>query len=82
MLRSNTVNTSCLISTILSPVYSDLFSDEVLESKLEAVMAMSALLQGAYEVGGAVLGREGVLEMILAMADSGNAIHVVSLPLG
>ena len=41
-------------------------------------MALSALLQGPYEVGSMVLSREGVLEMMLAMADSGDAIHAVS----
>ena len=30
------------------------------------------------EVGNAMLGRPGVMELILALADSGNAIHTVS----
>lgn len=35
-------------------------------------------LQGPYEIGNYVLGRTGVLEMTLAMADSDNAMQVVS----
>ncbi len=49
-----------------------------MESKLEAVMALTALLQGPFDEGNRVLGKEGVLEIILAMADSNDAIHTVS----
>ena len=51
-----------------------------MESKLEAVMALTALLQGPFDEGNRVLGKEGVLEIILAMADSNDAIHTVSTP--
>ena len=50
----------------------------MMESKLEAVMALTALLQGPFDEGNRVLGKEGVLEIILAMADSNDAIHTVS----
>ena len=40
-------------------------------------MALTALLQGPFEEGNRVLGKEGVLEIILAMADSNDAIHTV-----
>lgn len=56
--------------------FSDMFGDEIFESKIEAVMALACLLQGPFEIGNYVLGRTGVLEMILAMADSDNAMHV------
>ena len=55
----------------------DMFGDNMMESKLEAVMALTALLQGPFEEGNRVLGKEGVLEIILAMADSNDAIHTV-----
>ncbi len=55
-----------------------MFGDNILESKLEAVMALTALLQGPFDVGNRILGKEGVLEIILAMADSNDAIHTVS----
>ncbi|ESO08016.1 hypothetical protein HELRODRAFT_110263 [Helobdella robusta] len=54
----------------------DLFKDEIVDSKLEAVLALAALLQGAPTVGNSILSREGVLDIILAMADSGDAIYV------
>lgn len=54
----------------------DLFKDEIMDSKLEAVLALAALLQGAPKVGNSILSREGVLDIILAMADSGDAIYV------
>jgi len=56
--------------------FNDLFSDGIMESKVEAVMALAALLQGPFEVGNAILGKPGVLEIILALADSENAMHV------
>ena len=55
-----------------------MFGDNIMESKLEAIMALTALLQGPLEVGNTILAREGVLEILLAMADSGDIIHTVS----
>ena len=55
-----------------------MFGDNIHESKLEAVMAIAALLQGPYEVGNNILAREGVVEIMLAMADSGSAIYTVT----
>ena len=60
---------------------SDMFGDNIMESKLEAIMGLTALLQGPVEVGNAILAREGVLEILLAMADSGDIIHTVSTAL-
>lgn len=56
--------------------FDDLLRDDIMESKLEAVMALAALLQGPSRVGNGVLAREGMLDMIIAMADSGSAVHV------
>ncbi len=39
------------------------------------------LFQGPIEVGNLMLGREGVLQLILALIESGNAIHTVWLQL-
>ncbi|KAK2185884.1 hypothetical protein NP493_219g00021 [Ridgeia piscesae] len=55
--------------------FTDMFGDNMMESKLEAIMALTALLQGPLEVGNVILAREGVLEILLAMADSGDIIH-------
>ena len=55
--------------------FTEMLGDNIFESKLEAVMSLAALLQGPYEVGNMVLTREGIVEMILTMANSGNAIH-------
>ena len=54
-----------------------MFGDNIHESKLEAVMALAALLQGPYEVGNNILAGGGIVELRLAMADSGNAIYTV-----
>jgi len=35
-------------------------------------------VKGPSHVGNGVLAREGMLDMIIAMADSGSAVHVVS----
>jgi len=35
-------------------------------------------IKGPSRVGNGVLAREGMLDMIIAMADSGSAVHVVS----
>ena len=35
-------------------------------------------VQGPSHVGNGILAREGMLDMIIAMADSGSAVHVVS----
>ena len=72
---SGLISVTCLVTT--SCDFSDLFGDNIMESKVEAVMALAALLQGPFEIGNSILGRTGVLEMILAMADSDNAMHVV-----
>ncbi|KAH9490560.1 Protein unc-45 B [Bulinus truncatus] len=52
--------------------FRDLFSDGIFESKIEAVAALSTLLQGPYEVGGMLLGLEGVTELMFTLANSDN----------
>lgn len=54
-----------------------MFGDSIMESKIEAIMALAALLQGPNEVGNSILGKQGCLELIIALADSGNAVHIV-----
>ncbi|KAI8764635.1 protein unc-45 B, partial [Biomphalaria glabrata] len=52
--------------------FRDLFSDGIFESKIEAVAALSTLLQGPYEVGGMLLSLEGVTELMFTLASSDN----------
>ncbi|CAL1540162.1 unnamed protein product [Lymnaea stagnalis] len=52
--------------------FRDLFSDGIFESKIEAVAALSTLLQGPYEVGGMLLGLQGVVELMFTLAESDN----------
>ncbi|XP_005094603.1 protein unc-45 homolog B isoform X2 [Aplysia californica] len=52
--------------------FRDLFSDNIFESKIEAVAAISSLLQGPYEVGSMVLSLEGVVPLMFSLADSDN----------
>lgn len=65
-----------LFTEATNAYFTDLFRDDILDSKLEAVMALAALLQGPTVVGNGILAREGVLDLIIAMADSGSAVHV------
>ncbi|XP_070534226.1 protein unc-45 homolog B-like [Ptychodera flava] len=46
------------------------FTHNMMESNMEAITAISALLQGPYDVGNDMLTREGVLEVMVAMAGS------------
>lgn len=49
-----------------------LFGDGVLESKIEAIECLSSLLQGPFEVGSILLGTQGVVELMLTLANSDN----------
>ncbi|GFR82849.1 Unc-45-like protein A [Elysia marginata] len=53
--------------------FRDLFSDGIFESKIEAVAALSTLLQGPYEVGGMLLGLDGVTGLMFSLAETDNA---------
>lgn len=55
--------------------FQDLFATEDLDSKVEAVRAISMLLQGPFEIGNMILGFEGVSSIMLALAQSDRAIH-------
>ncbi|GFO40405.1 unc-45-like protein a [Plakobranchus ocellatus] len=52
--------------------FRDLFSDGIFESKIEAVAAISTLLQGPYEVGGMLLGLDGVTGLMFSLAETEN----------
>ncbi|CAG5124054.1 unnamed protein product, partial [Candidula unifasciata] len=52
--------------------FRDLFADGILESKIEAVAALATLLKGTYEVGGMLLGIEGVTQLMFTLAESDN----------
>jgi hypothetical protein len=39
--------------------------------------ALINFTQGPFDVGNAILGKPGVMEMLVAMADSGDLIHTV-----
>lgn len=53
------------------------FSDTSFDSKLDAVVALSCMLQGPSELGNSVLGRPGVMDMLLALAESKEIDHQV-----
>jgi len=55
------------------------FSDKSFDSKLDAVVALSSLLQGPTELGNSILGRAGVMDMLLALAESKDVTHQVSV---
>ncbi|XP_041361777.1 protein unc-45 homolog B-like [Gigantopelta aegis] len=53
----------------------DLFGDDIMESKIEAIEAISTLLQGPFDVGNMILGTEGVVQIMFALANSENRLH-------
>lgn len=44
---------------------------------MEALVALTALLQGPYEVGNKMLSKEGVMGVMVAMASSRDKLHQV-----
>ncbi|CAG2213903.1 UNC45 [Mytilus edulis] len=58
-----------------SNFFKELFSDDLYESKVEAIKAVSTLLQGPYEVGNVILSFEGVTDIMLHLASSKNPLH-------
>ena len=59
----------------------DKFSTNTMESNMEALTAISALLQGPYEVGTDLLNKEGVMQVMVAMAASQDTLHQVRIAL-
>ena len=58
------------------------FADTSFDSKIDAVVALSCLLQGPTELGNSVLGRPGVMDILLALVESkdvDNQVRVLSL---
>ncbi|XP_074656481.1 protein unc-45 homolog B-like [Tubulanus polymorphus] len=54
---------------------SDRLGDEIMDSKYEAIVAVTTLLEGPYEIGQSVLAKEGIVEIMLAMANSNEILH-------
>lgn len=48
-----------------------------MESKIRVVVAVTTLLLGPLDVGSGIVSKEGVLEMILVMANSGDFLQQV-----
>jgi len=48
-----------------------------MESKIRLVVAVTTLLMGPLDVGSGIISKEGVLEMILVMANSGDFLQQV-----
>lgn len=46
-----------------------------MESKIRVVVAITALLRGPLDVGNAVIGKEGIMEMILVMANTEDELQ-------
>lgn len=57
----------------------DFIKDKLLtpdiESKVRATVAITSLLRGPLDVGNAIIGKEGILEMILVMANSDDPLQ-------
>ncbi|WAR16167.1 UN45B-like protein [Mya arenaria] len=59
----------------VSEFFTEMFANEDLDSKVEAVRAISMLLQGPFEIGNMILGFEGVTQIMLALAQSDRIMH-------
>ncbi|KAL4218417.1 Protein unc-45 A [Mactra antiquata] len=59
----------------VSAFFQELFANEELDSKVEAVRAISMLLQGPFDIGNMILGFEGVTGIMLALAQSDRVMH-------
>ena len=84
--EDSAMNSSLLLSKIYDDLLSDkerdmfntqcqnyfkqLFSDRALDSKVEAINCLSFLLRGPHSIGSALLGSEGVTDLILAMVQA------------
>ncbi|XP_072175845.1 protein unc-45 homolog B-like [Diadema setosum] len=54
---------------------SEKFNVNTMESNMEVLTAISSLIQGPTEVGNKLLSREGVLQVMIAMAASHDVLH-------
>ncbi|XP_013379041.1 protein unc-45 homolog B [Lingula anatina] len=60
----------------VSQYFCDQFGDtRHIDYQMEAITAISALLQGPYDIGNTILGTQGVLEIMLALANSPDPLH-------
>ena len=50
-----------------------------MESKVRLVVAVTTLLLGPLDVGSGIISKEGVLEMILVMANQGDFLEQVRI---
>ncbi|PAA92656.1 hypothetical protein BOX15_Mlig009547g2 [Macrostomum lignano] len=53
----------------------DLLTDKFFDSKIEALNALGALLEGPHEIAQSIIGSEGILEGVLLLAQSGIELH-------
>ncbi|XP_072022397.1 LOW QUALITY PROTEIN: protein unc-45 homolog B-like [Amphiura filiformis] len=60
---------------LINKYLSEKFSANLMESNMEALTAISALLQGPYDVGQELLSKEGVMQVMVAMAASPEPLH-------
>lgn len=55
--------------------FKEQFGERDLNATVEAVRAITTLLQGPFDVGSMILGMEGVIGVLLSMAKSDNKLH-------
>lgn len=60
---------------LCSTYFSEMFGDVDMDSKLEAIVAVTALLQGPFDLGNHMIANAGVIEIMMALADSPDAFH-------
>ncbi|XP_067935381.1 protein unc-45 homolog B-like isoform X2 [Watersipora subatra] len=63
------------IRTLTDEYFVEQFADASFDSKLDAIVALSTLLQGPTELGNSVLAKPGIMDMLLALAGSKEIAH-------
>lgn len=62
---------SCYLSNqTLSPVHRSKFDPNDMDKNIHAMNALSGLMQGPFDVGNMLVGRQGVMEMMVALCGS------------
>ncbi|KAG7251175.1 hypothetical protein CRUP_013649, partial [Coryphaenoides rupestris] len=76
-----TENTQLIASVLLTKLYDDLKCDperdnfrDDMDKNIHAINVISGLLQGPFDVGNAMVGRQGVMEMMVALCASDREV--------
>ncbi|KAG5871838.1 hypothetical protein JTB14_028778 [Gonioctena quinquepunctata] len=71
-----TPSTGTIAAVCLARIHENMYHDELhIESKVRITVALTALLRGPLDVGNSLIGKEGVMQMILVMANTEDELQ-------